>query len=709
MSRPRAAALFLGALLAGGFPAAAQSVSGHAFEDRNGNGIRDAGEPALPGVAFELFGTRDAGGAYDQSASSGVDGAFSFSPGNGCYLLFPGDPAGWRLTSARSDGLVKGTPGYTSPVGQPRFSKMDQGIAHLKAGGIRYAAMGDSIGYNWNSCFDTSSFWYSKQIQSRLQCVAPAATVSLDQAAVKGEHTDDLLVDDTADYNNVFRAIANQPQYVTISMIGNDLLGVDPAGTPTQDQVNRAVAEVLDSRQNLQEALSALVSEIPGADLALNTLYDNVAYNCYTGATSTFHKQWLPIVNRILRDLAWGQARRVSINEISEDFAHENQVDACLGFDGMICRDIFQTDNIHPKSNGYTVIREKLWEADGGVSLGARDALGRTSIASDAGFLRRIRRLLPASWRTLGGASVANPAAALSDQDGGAPAQIMLGIGSEEFRLSGFPDWLDEDRIVRAIAGVRYRTTGTVNDDFYRMEASTTGQFRPAPGHAYTPTDWNYHTPIVGGGGPNQPLENPDYPAEKLLARPNVASYREASATLTKNPVLPAGASDYQWPPVGQADLLTTEIRVASAPVAATSGNDAYLVELDAAWLDLYGWQAPRPAEVANVEVSRLADGTIEVAFDPLAGAQRYNLYFGRLATLEAGAYDHGAGAPAGPLCAAATADAGGGRLKIVASPAQQPSADAYILVTAHADNVESPAGYRTGPEEIERSQSACR
>ncbi len=99
---------------------------------------------------------------------------------------------------------------------------------------------------------------------------------------------------------------------------------------------------------------------------------------------------------------------------------------------------------------------------------------------------------------------------------------------------------------MRVLAGVRYRITGTVGDDFYRVEASVTGQFRPPPGFAYTPTNWNLYTPLVGGGGPNQPPENPDYPTEKLLAIPDVSSFREVTATLTKNPTLPGGAAEYQ-------------------------------------------------------------------------------------------------------------------------------------------------------------------
>ena len=47
-------------------PAAAQ-VSGVTFEDRNGNGIQDTGEPGLAAVQVEVFGTRDAGGCVAES------------------------------------------------------------------------------------------------------------------------------------------------------------------------------------------------------------------------------------------------------------------------------------------------------------------------------------------------------------------------------------------------------------------------------------------------------------------------------------------------------------------------------------------------------------------------------------------------------------------------------------------------------------------
>ena len=102
-------------------------------------------------------------------------------------------------------------------------------------------------------------------------------------------------------------------------------------------------------------------------------------------------------------------------------------------------------------------------------------------------------------------------------------------------------------------------------------------------------------------------------------------------------------------------------------------------------------------------------DGSIVVTFDAIPGAQRYNLYIGRLATVSSGGYDHGPGAPAGPLCDAPTQSAGPGRLSITIPPAMVPGLDTYFLVTAHIDDVESPSGFRSDGTEIDRSQSICR
>jgi len=654
-------------------------------------------------VQVHLFGTTSLGGGVDQTVATGVDGGFFFSPGDGCYLVSPIDPVGWRMGPTRADRFLQSTPGYLPPVGRPRFAKLDQAIANLQSGTYRQSALGDSIAANFNVFCGGISFWYNAQLQSRLGCASGVA-VTLDEAAVLGEHTDDLLVDEP-DLNNVFRMIEIQPDLITLSIIGNDLLNVDPGDGGTQQDLDRAVAEVLDARQNLQEALSAFTSEIPAADVVLNTLYDNEADDC---SPSSFHRIWLPIVDRILRDLAWGQTRRISINEVAAEFAQLDQAGECTGFDGLICQ--FFLDLIHPtQSGGYPVVAEKLWEAAGGVTLGAADVLNRSSFEEvDYGYLRRVRRLHPTTWEIRNGAIVVDPQAALDGSDGGTPARITLGNGTEEFRLAGFADWFDEIQIVRVIAGVRYRTNGIVEDDLYRMEASVTGQFRPPPGHAYTPTNWNFYTPIVGGGGPSRPVENPDYPSARTLVVPNVPAYREVSAMLTKNPLLPPGASDYEWPALTHEELGTTAVRVVAAPDPGGAGDDLYEVELDHAWLDLYGWEKPRPPEAKNLRVARMPDGTLDLSFDTVAGAQRYNLYAGRLSVVANGSYDHGPEAPAGPWCDAPTAAAGAGRLAILLETAEQPPGSAYFLVTAHVDDVESPAGYGTDAVEIDRAQSIC-
>lgn len=702
MRSAAAVGLGLSLLLASAVPAAAQVVSGSAFHDRNANGLREPGEEALSGVVVRVAGQRDAGGAFDQSAATAADGSFLFSPGNGCYLVDLDDPPGWRRTIGRTDEIVEGTPGYARPAGVRRVAGGMPLLETLLGGSLRYTSMGDSIGWNWNSCFDTSSFWYSQQVRDRLRCVAPSASVSLDQAAIKGEHTDHLLIDD-ADLNNVFRVIDAQSRLVTISIIGNDLLNAEPGANPTPAEINSAVAEILDSRRNLQEILSSLVAGIPGATIELNTLYDNLADRCTTSNSDPFHREWVPLVDHLLRELAWGQARRVTNAEVFLEFAHEDLLNGCTGFTGQICH--FLGDDIHPTGNGYAIIREKVWESLGGANLGPKDGNGATSLTGlDHGYLQRVLRLHPSHWEVRGGAEAIDPTAAFTEDDGGAGASVRLGIGSEEFRLSGFPGWYDEVTPVKVIAGVRYRTTGTVTDDFYRIEASPNDQFAPPPGHDYSATEWIYSTPIVGGGGPNAPAEAPDYPDVKLLVRPNVANPREASSTLMKNPLPSPSGRGYDWPPLTREELGTSTVRVVAAPQAGTPGDD-YRVVVDAAWLDVYGTVKPRPAEVTGVIAERRENGDLAVIFGPLAGSERYNLYFGDLELLRAeGRYDHGAR----PRCDVLTSDAGEGRLQTIVPAAEVPAGASYVVVTGRVDGVESPAGYTTSGTERDRSQNGC-
>lgn len=708
MRMPRLIPVLLAALLAAD---AGAQISGVVFEDRDADGLQGSGEPGLEGVTVHLLGTTSLGSAVDLSILTGVDGSFTFSPGDGTYLVEVEDPDGHRPTSSRSDSVPQGSAGFEHPVGLPRHARPLHVAAALRGGDVDFMAMGDSIAYNWNSCTFPSAFWYSRQVADRLSAAVPSASVTLEQSAVKGEHTDDLLVDDAAgDTNNVFDAVALQPDLVTVSIIGNDLLDVDPPTGAGQTEQNRAAAEIVDSRQNLQEFLATLSTEVPGADLVVHTLYDNLAWRCGTGDTTGFHVEWLPIINQMMRDLTFGQVRPAVVAETAEEYAHLDFLDGCDGFQGLICRDFIGLDNIHPTESGYEVHREKVWEAVGGVQLGDAHPLNRSSAEGlSFGYLPRRLRLTGTVAESIGGASAIDPEAALDEEDGDAAARIHLAGASGEFRVSGFPDWYDEVEIVKALVGVRYRTTQSVGADTYRFEASRDGVFRAPPGHAYASTDWDFFTPIVGGGGPSAPAENPDYPDARTLALPDVVSLREVTATLTRNPEVAPGGDTLVWPALTWEELGSTVIRLAADPEPGAPGTFDYEVLLESAFLEIYGNLRDRPGEVSAVLVDQDAEGGLLFEFDELPGAQRYNLYAGSLSSLDEGRLDHG-GAAGGPFCDAATEPAGPGRRSLLLEAAEVPGGSLYFLLSAHVDEVESPTGYaHPGGEERDRSQSTCR
>jgi hypothetical protein len=58
------------------------------FEDLNGNGVRDTGEPGLPGWIIHLTGTDGRGDAVEMTATTGSDGGYSFSVPPGIYTVY---------------------------------------------------------------------------------------------------------------------------------------------------------------------------------------------------------------------------------------------------------------------------------------------------------------------------------------------------------------------------------------------------------------------------------------------------------------------------------------------------------------------------------------------------------------------------------------------------------------------------------------------
>lgn len=98
----------------GGITVQTSTVSGRVYEDLNGNGQADAGEPGIAGVTLSLTGTDSLGNAVSLSVVTNATGAWSFNAPAGTYDVAESQPAGYRpgLTragNASGAGTAAGT------------------------------------------------------------------------------------------------------------------------------------------------------------------------------------------------------------------------------------------------------------------------------------------------------------------------------------------------------------------------------------------------------------------------------------------------------------------------------------------------------------------------------------------------------------------------------------------------------------------------
>ncbi|MCA9248269.1 MAG: hypothetical protein KDA42_14170, partial [Planctomycetales bacterium] len=90
------------------------TVTGQKFEDLDGDGVKDAGEPGVSGVTIRLFGTTGAGQNINITTSTGTGGGYSFTgvaPGN--YRVAETVPSGWNASTATTVGPFALTSGTT--------------------------------------------------------------------------------------------------------------------------------------------------------------------------------------------------------------------------------------------------------------------------------------------------------------------------------------------------------------------------------------------------------------------------------------------------------------------------------------------------------------------------------------------------------------------------------------------------------------------
>lgn len=569
---PRHPSFVIPLLLALASPAVAQEVRGFVFHDLDLDGVADPGEPGLDGVVVTAWGQ----GA--ETSLPSASGAFAIPMGPGCRAIHVESPgAQWRRSFPDQSRCPTG-PG---PVGSRRYGAPEHLRANLADPSFTYVSLGDSIAAGVSVCFfdDTN---YVEDVANELGCVAGRA-VADDNRAVGGWHSEDLLTANDGGRPNpqyVPNVIAANPDLVTISIGGNDFLNTEP-GAAGQDypfapaDLAASLQELVHTRRTVQEILSSLTSELPLADIEINTVYDNLADAC---DTTDFHAASVTLWNQMLRNLAWGQVRPASIAEVQWEFAHQDVLRAsCCGEEDMIC--VF--DGIHPNETGAPILEHAVLESLGRVQVDA--AAGAAGV--DVGWVERVAELHPTRAVVLSG-TVAGPDDALALD--GAPATI--GPGDASIELSGFalPAGLAADKVV---VGLRYRTTAAFTDDRHFADASFV-DFR-AP--AWTFEGWDTSTPLVGGSGTRGNIGA----LSVVNAVRDAPNWRDVSATVTLNATDDGRVTGwFEWPAPTAADIANLKVRVRTEAV---NGPDAAALELDGAWAWVYGRRVGgAPGEVSG-------------------------------------------------------------------------------------------------------------
>jgi cyclophilin family peptidyl-prolyl cis-trans isomerase len=112
---------------------ASADLTGFAFIDINGNGVRDAGEAVVPGVQLTITGTTDQGTSVNQTVTTDANGSYSF---------LGATPGTYHLQSVPVSGLLGG--GVSGPQGADFVLSGGQ-VAHQDFGFQAFAPEGISL------------------------------------------------------------------------------------------------------------------------------------------------------------------------------------------------------------------------------------------------------------------------------------------------------------------------------------------------------------------------------------------------------------------------------------------------------------------------------------------------------------------------------------------------------------------------------------
>lgn len=143
-------------------------ISGLKYEDLNGNGVRDNGEPVLQGWTINL--DRDCDGIIDQTTQTGVDGTYSF-PTNplGDHCISEVLQAGWAVTEPAAPGQCD--PNAQAPCKKVTIGSVTPNVTNINFGNFRNGSItgqkindlngnavrndGEPTLAGWTICLDT--------------------------------------------------------------------------------------------------------------------------------------------------------------------------------------------------------------------------------------------------------------------------------------------------------------------------------------------------------------------------------------------------------------------------------------------------------------------------------------------------------------------------------------------------------------------------
>jgi hypothetical protein len=118
------------------------TLSGTVYQDTNGNGSFDAGEPGIAGVTLTLTGTNILGQSVSATTTTAADGTYSFTIDSNGNLLEPGT---YQVAETQPSGFLQGT----NAVGTVNGTVDGTLIPVDKIGSIILASNQSGINYNF--------------------------------------------------------------------------------------------------------------------------------------------------------------------------------------------------------------------------------------------------------------------------------------------------------------------------------------------------------------------------------------------------------------------------------------------------------------------------------------------------------------------------------------------------------------------------------